>query len=79
MRSQARPAATGPRHGDPGTFDFDFGGATRTATKDALVAGLCSIKLPAPLEVALDAPFTLHSDKAGDVDEGYLIIRYAIA
>jgi len=36
-------------------------------------------KAAGPLEAALDAPFTLHSDKAGDVDEGYLIIRYAIA
>jgi len=64
--------------GAPGTFDFDLGGPTRTATKDALVVGLCSIKLPDPLEVTLDAPFTLHSDKAGDLVDGYLMTRYAI-
>jgi hypothetical protein len=64
--------------GNPASFVFDMGGALHTANKDALLTGFCSTKLPDPLEVSLDTPFTLSAVKANDLVEGYLIVRYKL-
>jgi hypothetical protein len=63
---------------NPAQFVFNLGGPARTANRDQLVTGCCSLKLPAPLEIVIDTPFTMASVNAANIEEAWLLVRYAM-